>query len=393
MSPAISIVVPIFNMEAYLPRCLDSLLHQTFRDIEIIAVNDGSTDGSLKVLESYSERDSRLKIIDSDNQGVSGARNLGLSYCTGQYIGFVDPDDWVSSTMYEQMLDAALDQDIDIVMCAYTREFGTHTKPKHYSLPDKSIYHGEEVQWQLTRRLIGPLGVEVASPEQLDAWGTVWSKLYKRSLIRKAGCSFIDLKEIGSNEDTLFNIEAFSHAESFIFLNRPLYHYWRANTESITTCYKPLLDQQFQTLYQCMELFAKGRSVEYRQALNNRIALNVLGLGLNIVSTSNPASVFGKVSQIKQLLSQRVFGDALAKFEIRNCTSVWRLFYTAAKWRLAWPVYLLLMVIDMMRTKSIRRNRSGIYSYPAGRDYHESRRTRDDANELLSANEQKRLSV
>lgn len=393
MSPAISIVVPIYNMEEYLPKCLDSLLGQTQRDIEIIAVNDGSTDGSLALLLRYAAEDSRIRVVDSPNQGVSAARNLGLTYCEGDYIGFVDPDDWAAADMYELMHRSALEQDVDIVMCAYTREFGTHSKPKTYPLPDGTIYRGEEVQRHITRRLIGPLGAEVGSPEHLDAWGTVWSKIYRRSLIRNAGCTFTDLKVIGSNEDTLFNIEAFAHARSFLFLNRPLYHYWRVNAGSITTRYKPRLAQQFQKLYEQMERLTKSRPADYAKALNNRIALNVLGLGLNIVSQSNPASTSGKVAQIKQLLSEDVFRRALDGFDIQNCSAVWKLFYTAAKWRLSWLVYVLLAAIEIMRTKSMRRNRSGADSYPASRDHHESRRTRNDANELLPANEQKRHSI
>ncbi len=101
MKPKISIIVPIYNVEKYLRRCLDSLLIQYFKDIEIIAINDGSTDLSLQILNEYAIKDDRLKIIDQSNGGVSSARNAGIDAASGEYIGFVDPDDWVDKEMYE----------------------------------------------------------------------------------------------------------------------------------------------------------------------------------------------------------------------------------------------------------------------------------------------------
>lgn len=396
MKPFISIVVPIYNMEEYLPRCLYSLLNQTLRDVEIIAVNDGSIDGSLDVLEKYAAMDSRLFIVNSSNQGVSAARNLGLTYCRGEYIGFVDPDDWVDIEMYEGMLAAAIKEDADIVMCAYVREFGTHFKPKLFPLPDGTIYRGDDVQLQMTRRFVGPLDAEAASPEHLDAWGTVWSKLYRSKLLQDAQCSFTDLKLIGSNEDTLFNIAAFGAAESFIFLNRPYYHYWRANEGSITTTYKPNLTKQFLTLYAKMAEASGERRREqtYRTALANRTAMNVLGLGLNIVGASNPASASGKVKELRALLREPAYRDALGAFRTEVCPLPWRIFYGLAKRRLALPVYILLRMLEVMRTKKlVGRSNRGTVKNSAGRHHHESGRAGDDAHELLPSDAGERHSV
>ena len=119
MKPTVSIIVPIYNVEKYLGRCLDSLLAQTLKNIEIIAVNDGSTDLSLKILKEYSIKDSRIKIINKPNGGVSSARNEGIQLASGEFIGFVDPDDWVDPEMYEDMVNHAKNEKADIVMCSY----------------------------------------------------------------------------------------------------------------------------------------------------------------------------------------------------------------------------------------------------------------------------------
>ncbi|RJX41541.1 glycosyltransferase [Paenibacillus pinisoli] len=394
MKPIISIVVPIYNMEGYLPRCLDSLLRQTYPLFEIVAVNDGSTDSSLAVLKRYAAADSRIRIIDSANGGVAAARNLGMASCRGEYIGFVDPDDWVEPEMYGEMHAASLEHDADIVMCGYTREFGTHANPKPFSLPDMTILRGDEVQTGMTRRLVGPIGAETASPEHLDAWGTVWSKLYRAELLSKSGIAFEDLSVIGSNEDTLFNVEAFRGASSFLFLNRPYYHYWRANEGSITTRYKPELLKQFLVQYDKLGAAAEGgpNASEYRKALGNRIALNVMGLGLNIISRSNPASLRGKLKQLKELLSQPRMKASLGEFDASASPLVWKLFFAAARLRLALPIYIMLNGIELLRTRKKGGNK-GAASHSAGRDHHEPGRTGNDAHELLPANEQKRHSV
>lgn len=394
MKPIISIVVPIYNMEGYLPRCLDSLLGQTYPLFEIVAVNDGSTDGSLDVLKRYTAADSRIRLIDSANGGVAAARNLGMASCRGEYIGFVDPDDWVEPEMYGEMHAAALEHDADIVMCGYTREFGTHANPKLFPLPDMTILRGDEVQTGMTRRLVGPIGAETASPEHLDAWGTVWSKLYRAELLSKSGIAFEDLSVIGSNEDTLFNVMAFREASSFLFLNRPYYHYWRANEGSITTRYKPEHLKRFLVQYDKLEAAVEGSmdAAEYRKALGNRIALNVMGLGLNIISRSNPASFRGKLKQVRELLSQPRMKASLAEFDVSASPLVWKLFFTGARLRLVLLIYLMLNGIELLRTRKKGGNIRAD-SHSAGRDHYEPGRTGNDAHELLPANEQKRYSV
>src|SRR4051794_17458760 len=127
MKPKISIIVPIYNVEEYLRRCLDSLLTQSLTDIEVIAINDGSPDSSLQILNHYALKDNRLKIIDQSNGGVSSARNAGIEAANGEYIGFVDPDDWVDKEMYKIMYQTAVTEQADIVMCSYMREFGSHS--------------------------------------------------------------------------------------------------------------------------------------------------------------------------------------------------------------------------------------------------------------------------
>ncbi len=113
--PKISVIIPVYNVEKYLSRCLDSVINQTFSDIEIICINDGSTDNSSKILSEYADRDSRIKIVNQKNSGLSAARNTGLKNMSGQYISFIDSDDWIDTNYYECLLSLMNENDADIV--------------------------------------------------------------------------------------------------------------------------------------------------------------------------------------------------------------------------------------------------------------------------------------
>ncbi|WP_406944841.1 glycosyltransferase [Halobacillus sp. SY10] len=348
MVPKVSIIVPIYNMEKYIHRCLDSILVQSLKEIELILVNDGSTDTSKFILNEYEERDGRVKVLHKKNGGVSSARNAGIEIATGEFVGFVDPDDWIESTMYKDMYEAAMQERADVVMCSYVREFGTHSKIKDYYLPRKVSYEKEEVYKHIQRKLIGPLEKELARPELLDAWGTVWSKLYKNEIIQKYALRFQDLEKIGTNEDSLFNIQFLKYTSKFIFLNQPFYHYWRENENSITSTYKPDLLEKWFYLYQLM---AEGTNddPEYQTALKNRICLNTLGLGLNVIGKDNPQSMMKKILIIKDSLEDYRVRNAFKQFELTHFPIVWKLFYFLAKKRHAAGVYSLLIAINFLR--------------------------------------------
>ncbi|QNG58471.1 glycosyltransferase [Bacillus sp. PAMC26568] len=355
MKPKISIIVPIYNVEKYLSRCLDSLLLQSFKDFEIIAINDGSTDSSGCILDEYAKRHNEIIAIHKKNNGVSSARNDGLQKATGTYIGFVDPDDWIDKNMYEELYKTAEQEQADIVMCSYIREFGTHSKEKIFEEADIRKYVNEELKTKILRRLIGPIEKEVSNPEYLDAWGTVWSKLYKSQLIKQNKLEFVDLKEIGSNEDTLFNIQAFYHANSFVFLNQPLYHYWRMNETSVTSKYNQKLVHQFGTLYTKMENFLQEKELKgvFQTALTNRISINTLGLGLNTISIGNTNSFIKKIIELNQILKSKHIKRSLNKFDMQHCPIVWKTFFFFAKKRIVIGLFMMLTSIEFLR-KTVR---------------------------------------
>ncbi len=134
----VSIIVPVYNVEKYLKRCLDSLISQTLKDIEIICVNDGSKDNSDKILEEYARKDSRIIIINQENQGISVARNNGMDIAKGKYVGFVDSDDWVDSDFFEKLYNAAEKNNAQMAVCSIIR-LNEYRSKKYLTLKNETV--------------------------------------------------------------------------------------------------------------------------------------------------------------------------------------------------------------------------------------------------------------
>lgn len=343
----ISIVIPIYNAEKYLSNCLDSLICQTYPDLEIVCVNDGSQDQSLNILREYQSNDNRIVIIDKKNEGVSQARNTGLKNISGKYVMFVDADDWLDQETCEAALNTLHQNDADVVMWSYVSETENRkTYKKIYS--EKTVFEKENVVSHIHRRFIGLLGEELSHPELADSLCPVWGKLYKRQLIGDSRAEFIDLKKIGTYEDGMYNLQIFQYANRVVYIPECYYHYRRESSTSVTSGYKEQLFEQWQTLFEYMaEYIQKNQlSKEYLLALDNRIALSMVGLGLNIIAC--PDGYFKKIKKIKEILLMERYKNAYQTLEFRHFPVYWKLFYGCAKMRFATGVYWLLVAIKII---------------------------------------------
>ena len=194
----ISVIVPVYNVEAYLPKCLDSILSQTHKELEIILINDGSTDGSRNICDEYAAKDCRIKVIHKQNGGVASARNAGLKIATGEYIAFVDSDDWIETTMYSDLLDVCLNYNCDYVGCSTQIRGGTSGQVKFLTANE-----------YFANYLDGNMFL------------TVWSRLCKREVC-------IDM-EFPENrivcEDGFVALPTLERAKKIAFLEKALYNY------------------------------------------------------------------------------------------------------------------------------------------------------------------------
>lgn len=211
----ISIVIPAYNIAPYLPRCLDSVLSQTYKNLEIIVVDDGSTDNTAEVMREYANRDSRIVPIYKENTGVSDTRNKGLDIATGDYIGFVDGDDYIEDNMYEVLLNNAVKYNADISHCGYKLKFPDN---------DYDFYStGKIIEQDKQQGIIDLLEATLIEPG-------IWNKLFRRDIVDNIRMK----RELKNNEDLLFNIMAFARAEKSVFEDKPLYNYIM-RTNSATT--------------------------------------------------------------------------------------------------------------------------------------------------------------
>lgn len=176
-TPLISVIIPVYNVEKYLHRCLDSVIAQTYQNLEIICVDDGSIDESGRICNQYAVRDARIKVIHQENQGLSAARNRGLDAADGEYIAFVDSDDYILEGMYKKMLDKLLDYSVDLCVCQWQYEFSDGRQVVKKKNIDPTIY-GCKTSLEFARFLYRgnyENGVVVAA----------WNKLYRRALLDK----------------------------------------------------------------------------------------------------------------------------------------------------------------------------------------------------------------
>lgn len=344
----ISIIVPVYNGKPYLEKCLDSIVAQTYKDIEVICVNGNSTDGTDEVLKKYTESDFRIRVIHKENEGVSISRNTALDMAKGEYVLFVDADDWIELDTCETALKVIEEKNTDLVMWSYIRERAEESTPKKIFSED--VYFDKEmVAQKLHRRMIGITDEELAFPENADALCTVWGKLYRRSIIEEHKIRFYDIRKIGTYEDGLFNLNYMKYVQNAMFLNQYFYHYRRTNTGSITSVYNEKLGAQWNRLFELMEDYIKREelNVEYEIALNNRIALSLIPLGIN--EMEHQCSSWEKIKHIKQIISTEQYVQAVRVLEIKYMPIHWKLFFGAAKCKMAIGVFSLLKVIQKIR--------------------------------------------
>lgn len=224
-SPFLSVIIPVYNAEAYLPRCLDSLLAQTFTDFEAILVDDGSTDGSAALCDSYARKDNRFHCIHKENGGHTSARQAGLGQAAGTYIAFVDSDDWTAPSMYRTMCGAAKDTGADMVCCNYTA-----VTPKGDILCRSSFREGFYEKARLEEEVY-PRMLYSGTYFTYGAAPNLWNKLFRRELLTKNLYPVPLSVRLG--EDALVTYICLLESSSVFFCSEYLYYY-RSSSSSLT---------------------------------------------------------------------------------------------------------------------------------------------------------------
>lgn len=258
--PKISIIVPIFNAEHTLKRCVDSILNQSYENIECILINDGSTDNSLVLCNEYMKNDSRVVVLNQSNLGVSEARNNGLRIATGEWIGFVDSDDQIDSNMYSLLINNAISYSVLISVCG----FMVISKEIAISLIDS-------VQ---TSKVKAKKAIKLIKRKRYIEGGP-WNKLFHKSVVNDLNF----LKDIHFGEDTLFLVDAFSKVKDIVISTAPCYMYYNNSSSLSKNINRSIVDYAYimfensknKSLFYKMYSKATVCYIEYIYAMNNQI--------------------------------------------------------------------------------------------------------------------------
>lgn len=203
----ISVIVPVYNMEQYLERCVNSIVDQTYRNLEIILVDDGSTDRSPRMCDEYAAKDGRIKVVHKVNGGLSDARNAGLQVATGTYIGYVDSDDWIEPQMYQRMYEACIEHQAQVAVCRYAKIYRDHVDREGNG--QVTVFDRE-----------GILKIYLTDQPEYVVYNSVWSKLFAREVVEGV------LFPVGKNsEDIMYTTKAFCKLEKAVYIDECLYDY------------------------------------------------------------------------------------------------------------------------------------------------------------------------
>ena len=324
----ISVVVPVYNVEKYLKRCLDSLVNQTYKTLQVILVDDGSTDASSDICDQYTKKYSIFQTIHKKNGGLSSARNAGIPLCNGEYITFLDADDWFERRYIEVCVKKLMESsttNVELLLTSYVKEYDNKSllnplfKKNNCQFPSEKL-----VRSKILRRIFGPVGQELKEPQKVDNLSTAWGKFYLTKICKKV--KFVDTKIIGT-EDAWFNINYIYQINNAIYTSDVSYHYYKGNSGSLVSTYNTELLDRWTVLYSKMREFIVNNSLgsEYKIALNNRIVCNLIALTNNVFISNY--SFFQKYKEEERILKNALYKNAFFKFDFSNLKFKWWLFF------------------------------------------------------------------
>lgn len=333
MDEKISVIVPVFNNEKYIERCLKSICENTYKKLEIIVIDDGSSDQSGNICDEYAKKDFRIKVIHQKNQGVSKTRNLGISLSTGKYISFIDSDDTIPLDFYSDLLTESNDQKCDLCICSVLHI--NNGMKKSFGLPDSfEIYitqnksEQKELWYKLneTYLLYGP-----------------YNKLYKAEVLIKNRIEFpID---ISYGEDLLFNLKYLNHCSIIKYVSYPQYYYYTDNQNSLSHIYRENRFINGLRLNNYIKDFSKAHyldSEKLSKYLARRIYDDAYNSLFDLFSNSCTLTLRRKYKQIRFIMYNEQLSEALNRADIDDYSK----FYT---FLIRHKLAFLFLMINRMR--------------------------------------------
>lgn len=348
--PLVSIIVPIYNVEKYLEQCIDSLINQTYREVEIILVNDGSQDSSGRICDSYAKKDLRVHVIHKSNGGLSSSRKVGINAASGDFLMIVDGDDWIDvNTIQECVNCIKRDSELQCVLFSYVKEYPEKSIPVKV-MESSELFVDDQAEDKIYRRLFGLANEELNHPERMHNIESCCMKLYHKDLVGNG--RFFDTKVVGSSEDALFNMYALYGIKKAYYLDKHFYHY-RKLPESLTNSFRPKLVEQWTKLFEIMDKIIEEKELggKYKCALQNRIALSIFGIGINELKNSQ-IRFYNHIKNIRKYINNPQYVKAIHQLDISKMPITWKVFLLSCRLKISLFVYGILVAMTYLKKRA-----------------------------------------
>lgn len=342
MYPLISVIVPIYKAEPYLAQCLFSIAHQTYQNIEIILIDDGSPDRCGYICEQYALRDQRFRVLHQPNQGVSAARNKAMECACGDWLTFVDADDWLEANMLKQLQSSScLQSGTDVVIGnTYKNYISAQTK----LMPGSGTFvvHNRNVMLAAVLSGSGMDGADMRGP---------CGKLYYHQLIKENNIRFSDSLSYG--EDMIFNLQVMNYAHKII-VDKSAYYHYRMNMESACRSFSPnTIERTDKLIQQCNAIIGNNQELHLPNQ-SGIVRLIMADCDCYFFHPNNLAPLKNRLAQLKKFLSCEPYATALGLKNNPYVTRKQRIFVYLAKrcWvKSLWLLYQCKGLLDRMRRK------------------------------------------
>ena len=336
MEELISIIVPVYNVESYLHRCVKSIQNQSYKNLEIILVDDGSPDRCPQMCDEIQAKDVRVKVIHKVNGGLGMARNSGLEQTTGNYVTFIDSDDWISPDHIENLYRSAKDNEADVVIGAHTTVSERGREQHHHKLKNK-VYEGNAI---VTEVLLPLIGGDISDVNDVGLNSSSCMNLYKVDLITKNALRFRS-ERLAVAEDLFFNVDYFSHARRIVAIDEYGYFYFE-NTESISRKYDPMRFERTVNFYKTLrdqinqyDLTEKaGYRAERSFLMKTRVAIRHV-----VLSNMNRQK---KIIEIRTMLENSLTHEVLQRYPVETFIPAMRVLSKWMRNKNATGVYYLM---------------------------------------------------
>ena len=353
MKYKVTVVIPVYNTEKYLEECVTSVTNQTLQGIEILLVNDGSTDGSAALCDKLAACDKRIRVINKENGGAASARNLGIDEAAGEYIMFLDSDDWLDIDAVETLVEKADSQATDVLRFNYVREFNGKSLVKQNTFLEERVYVGDECS-TVCRQVLGLTGKELEHLENMNFLASSCVCLYRSSFIKDLDVRFVSLQEIGSFEDGYFNFCVFVHMNRFSFIDRPFYHYRKNNGSSYTANYRKNYFERQCVLFSLLrnKIEQEEKWDYFSEAYRNRVVLSTMEICFNAMC--NKASFLARYREIRGVLKHEYCREFYKSFDISPMSLKWKVYFFFITHSMVLPTYVITKLIIMLKNRGTK---------------------------------------